>query len=102
VSGPSSPTLGHLGTVKPQRRGIAGHGCAPSRTRRGRGAPDLALKASEIARLEQVVGVHDSATREANVAAEAATGLLESLNRQLDSAPAQQAELTGERDTLTS
>jgi len=46
--------------------------------------------------------VHDSATREANVAAEAATGLLESLNRQLDSAPAQQAELTGERDTLTS
>ena len=48
------------------------------------------------------MGVHDSATREANVAAEAATGLLESLSRQLDSAPAQQAELTGQRDTLTS
>jgi hypothetical protein len=62
---------------------------------------DLVLKASENARLKQVVGVHDSATREANVAAEAATGLVESRNRQLHSAQNQLAELTDERDTLT-
>jgi chromosome segregation ATPase len=62
---------------------------------------DLALKTAQIAQLEQLVGVHDNATREANVAAEAATGLAESLNRQLDNAQAQLADLTSERDTLT-